>query len=855
MDEHLTIRFPGSQDDDKILLRRRFGGKGGALAELMARGFQVPEWFAVAAAAEGEQRLNEGKLAVALERLGGERFAVRSSGIAEDGAETSFAGQFDSFLEVAPTQVLGKISEVLASAGSERVRRYCVEHGLPLPVPPVVLVQRMISPRWAGVAFSADPVTGRRAVAVVNAVEGTAEKLVSGETDGRCWNVDREGQVISADGQHAGEEPKQDEIRAVAALARECEAALGLPQDIEWALDGTGKLWLLQSRAITTLRRQEDPQDPLLVWDHSNIAESYGGVTTPLTFTFARRAYEAVYREFCQLMGVTDERIARADATFPRMLGLVRGRVYYNLVSWYEVLALLPGFKSNRAFMEQMMGVRQPLPDEIVDRILADLRGGRMRDGLALLRSGTGLVRRWFALPRQMRKFSVRLEDALEPLGTRPDLSAMRGGELVAHYHDLEAQLLKRWDAPLVNDFFAMIFTGLLEKTGARWLPEHDRQRVSELLGDCGEIVSAEPPRRIREMAEMCARDRKTADILADPAVGVREKWLRATGPDGPPGLATALAAYLEKFGDRCLEELKLESPTVVDDPGRLLEAIGALAQRGENLEPPAALEKPTIPQLGNPVKQWVFRRVLENARRCVRNRENLRFERTRLFGRVRAIMRELGARLVADGALDAPEDIFYLELGEVLGLWDGTAVIAEPAALAALARARRKEFEGFSAGPNPPDRFIARGPLTRLAHEISPSAARGNEPPEMTDASKLQGKGACAGVVRGRVRVVMDPREPGLVAGEILVALQTDPGWVVLFPIAAGLLVQRGSLLSHSAIVARELRLPCVVSIADVTSRLQTGDLIEMDGSRGSVQILERHGESTSDGRTEKFE
>src|SRR5690606_9046360 len=133
--------------------------------------------------------------------------------------------------------------------------------------PPVVLVQRMISPRWAGVAFSADPVTGRRAVAVVNAVEGTAEKLVSGETDGRCWNVDREGQVISADGQHAGEEPKQEEIRAVAALARECEAALGLPQDIEWALDGTGKLWLLQSRAITTLRRQEDPQDPLLVWD------------------------------------------------------------------------------------------------------------------------------------------------------------------------------------------------------------------------------------------------------------------------------------------------------------------------------------------------------------------------------------------------------------------------------------------------------------------------------------------------------------------------------------------------------------------------------------------------------------
>ena len=103
----------------------------------------------------------------------------------------------------------------------------------------------------------------------------------------------------------------------------------------------------------------------MVIWDNSNIVESYCGVTTPMTFTFALRAYESVYREFCGLMRVPESRVAASDAVFGNMLGLVRGRVYYNLINWYRVLAMLPGFKFNRAFMEQMMGVKEPMPDAV----------------------------------------------------------------------------------------------------------------------------------------------------------------------------------------------------------------------------------------------------------------------------------------------------------------------------------------------------------------------------------------------------------------------------------------------------------------------------------------------------------
>jgi pyruvate,water dikinase len=726
-----------------------------------------------------------------------------------------------------------------------------------------VLVQRMVAADAAGVAFSADPVSGRRGIAVVSGVYGLGSALVSGECDADTWHVDRGGRVVrssiadkrlahradpsSPEGVGSAAVPpgiagtaclNPDQVLAVAALARRSARHFGRPQDIEWALE-SGTLWLLQSRPITSLAALADPDGGLNIWDNSNIAESYGGVTTPLTFSFARHIYEEVYRQFCRIMAVPSDAIAANERIFPRMLGLVRGRVYYNLLNWYRLLALLPGFSSNRRFMEQMMGVKEGIPEAVIAESVTTYRVSPWRDRLNLLASLAGLVRNLFGLKRSIPRFYARLATALAP--PDPPLEEQRPDELATHYQMLENRLLTRWDAPLVNDFFAMVFYGLLRKLTAAWCNDVQETLQNDLLSGEGGMVSAEPARRVREMAEAIADDTALTELLVSGDSAAIDRTMADHAVLGP-----LYRAYLDRFGDRCLDELKLESATLHDDPLPLQRSIGEFARRissgggGRPLDESAirrsAEERVRTALAGSPLKRLVFGVVLSQARRRVRDRENLRFERTRLFGRVRRIFVELGRRFHADGLLDDPRDIFWLEKNEIFGFVEGTASGTDLRGLAAL---RRAEFDRWRAMEPPADRFDTHGMVghAQAYHSTVTTPA----PPQ---GDTLQGIGCCPGVVRGTVRVIIDPRGAVIRQGEILVAERTDPGWIMLFPACSGLLVERGSLLSHSAIVAREMGIPAVVALSGVTSWLASGDLVEMDGASGVVRKISADGE-----------
>ncbi len=854
--------------------RQQVGGKAAALANLQQAGFPVPDWFALdpaafddslaaaerarlAAACESgddaavtavlatltldDAALAELTQAVATLSLDGQPLAVRSSASDEDGGAHSFAGQLASYLNVAPEDVATRVADVWRSAFSARILAYRRTHGLDtVPPAPAVLIQQMVAADISGVAFSADPATGRRGVAVVSAIAGLGEALVSGASEGETATVDRLG-VIERIGQ-TEQRPllNDDQLRAIAGLARRCEQHFGVPQDIEWAIAG-GEIYLLQSRPITTLATLRDPDGAYALWDNSNIAESYGGVTTPLTFSFARHAYEEVYRELCRLLGVSETEIAAHADTFRRMIGLVRGRIYYSLFSWYDLLALAPGFSSNRRFMEQMMGVKEELPPALAARLSAN--GGRMRllDALKLVRAVASLARHERRLPRDIERFYARLDAALAP-GDIP-LEAMRPDELVTHYRDLEGRLLAHWDAPLVNDLFAMLFYGLLRRLCIAWCGDKAGTLQNDLVGGQGGIISAEPARRVRALAILAAASPELTDILRTGAPDTIQREIARH-----PAFAEEYQAYLAKFADRCLEELKLESPTLRDDPTPLLRAIGHLAQRFASQESvSAALSASDAPDQSkralaertvrrrlawHPVRRAAFNFVLARARARVRDRENLRFERTRVFGRVRRIFTELGRRFYALGLLENPRDIFYLEVEEALGLVTGTATTTD---LKGLVVVRQAEFARWRATEPPPDRFETRGLVA-----VGPLAARliptSNEHSASNATDQRSGIGCCPGVVRGRARVVTDPKAAEVRASEILVAERTDPGWILLFAGAAGVVVERGSVLSHSAIVARELGIPAVVSVAGLTSWLKTGEMIEVNGTSGVI-------------------
>lgn len=836
--------------------REQLGGKAGALASLRRSGIPIPEWFVVAPDAASRAGW-EGEVAAALRQLApnGELVAVRSSAAGEDGVEHSYAGQLESYLFVRPEEVAARVRDVWESAESARVAAYRAERRIGGASVPAVLVQRMVDAEKSGVAFSADPVSGRRGRCVVAAAFGLGTALVSGADDADTVVVERAGEIIErttatkrvahrrgADGgiveqalsaeDSARAVLSDSEARAVAALARRAALHAGAPQDIEWAFE-KGELYLLQSRPITSLAALGDPDGAPALWDNSNIAESYGGVTTPLTYSFARYVYEEVYRQFLVIVGVPAATIDDNGDALRRMIGLVRGRVYYNLYSWYRALALLPGFRLNRRFMEQMMGVREGLPEALAAELAASPRGARWRDASGVARMAWRLVTANLRIERSVREFHARLDRALA--GSGVPLSDMRPDEIVAHYRTLEHELLRNWDAPLLNDFFAMIHFGALRKLATKWCGDEAGTLQNDLVAGDGAIVSAEPARRIREMATIAAQDPAVVQALTS---GKPDAALAAVRK--VPRLSGQYDEYLARFGDRCLDELKLETETLDDDPALLLDAIGraaaspATSTTRERADFRGDAERRAFePLRGHPVRRWIFRTVLGQARGRVRDRENLRFERTRVFGRVRRIFLELGKRFAALGMLAEPRDVFWLEVEEALGVVEGTATSVN---LRALVEARRSEFARYEATDAPPDRFETRG-MVHQGAQWAQAAKPESAPVEGGEARA--GTGCYPGVVRGVVRVVRDPRGAELRAGEILVAERTDPGWVMLFPAAAGLLVERGSLLSHSAIVARELGIPAVVSIAGLTQWLTTGDIVEMDGRAGTIRRL----------------
>ena len=892
--------------DDAIPGPDIIGGKAAALANLSQSGLPIPDWFVLTPAAftsslDAEQLtfaitdktpvsaihdfidqvcLSDDlivKIGEALNELGSENglVAVRSSAIDEDGDQHSFAGQLDSYLFVDSIRVIDKIKQVWKSGFSERVMEYRKQAGLSLGLDvPAVLIQRMVDAEVAGVAFSADPVSGKRDTCVIGAVWGLGSGLVSGELDADTYHVHNSGQLIQREivakktahrmnpdndegvSARSVDEDKinapalePDSQRAVAALANQASDHFGVPQDIEWAIE-KDKLYLLQSRPITTLKDVADPDGELNIWDNSNIVESYGGITTPLTFSFAHKAYEEVYREFCHILGVPKSTIRDNDVTFKRMLGLIRGRVYYNMLSWYRVLAMLPGYKLNRRFMEQMMGVREELPDKALGLTTKPGFMSRVGDGFRLASTVGGLVYNHFALGFKSNRFYKRLNRALD----LPDseLKAMSADQLAAYYHKLEQQLLTRWDAPLINDFFAMIFYGVLGKQTALMSDEDNSGLHNDLICGEGGMISAEPAQRVREIALLAVKHEGLAKVLAHRSVREIEEKLPKYG-----NVAKACRSYLDKFGDRCLDELKLESETLHDNPLMLYRSIGHLAERFIDQPELMASNAGKLSEQtfrsnaeataksalsGKFFKRLVFDWVLKNARARVRDRENLRFERTRLFGRVRRIFVEIGKRFQQSGVLMNKRDIFWLEVSEIMGYIEGTSSNSTPGSLQALVEMRYKEFSRYEEIDAPADRFETRGIVNwgnNFKAGMKPVALGTDIDFDEQGENSRRGIACCAGVIRGKVRVISNPRHAEMKAGEILVAERTDPGWIMLFSAASGILVERGSLLSHSAIVSREMGIPAIVSVPGITKWLKTGDEVEFDGSTGIITKL----------------
>lgn len=884
--------------------RHELGGKGLNLYLMTRAGLPVPPWVGIGARAFREfrertgiaeaitQALAEGAkdaanlaassakirqlilaealsvdeqaaVSAAFNALGGTPIAVRSSALGEDSSQQSFAGQLSSFLHVESAMDAARyLKECWASAYSERSLSYRLQSGLGLnqAFEVGVVFQTMLDCEKSGVGFTIDPVQSRANVMTVSAVYGLGEGLVSGLLDADTYQLHKsDGKILQQDivekptmlvrgssGQTREAPVAQDlqqkpvlgatELEALAQMLRAVENHYGRPQDVEWGVAG-GKLYLLQTRPVTTVSYNLDGD--LLIWDNSNIVESYGGLTLPLTFSFARYVYREVYVQLCRILLVPQDEIQQMEHNLRNMLGLFYGRVYYNLLNWYRLITIVPGFRQNRAFMETMMGVRESLADEIASRCVPPSpRHPWWRKVLRLV-SGLKLLYYHLTAQRLVDHFMQYFHTAYDEF-RRLDYARMTPDRIYEHFRRLEERLLGRWHAPIVNDLLCMIHFGVVKKLCARWLSHKGASLQNDLLCGEGNIESAEPTRELIRMAAVVRDNPMLRRLLEEtPAHDCLEALIRSPHEE----FKRRVENYIDRFGFRCMSEMKLEQRDLHDEPGFLFVCLKNYLVAGKydlaayeaNEQKIRTNAEDTVRRTLGPVRRAVFFWFLKHARRAVKNRENTRFCRTRVYGVVRSMLFAWGDDYASRGLIDKAGDVFYLTLDELHGSLDGNLAVQDLRQLISL----RKQAYAEYALTEPAPRFMTRGPVYWMNHHTPEEDTSSGDLANLGP-NQLRGIGCCPGVITGKVKVIMNPGDDMQLNGEILVTARTDPGWVPLYPACSGLLVERGSLLSHSAIVAREMGLPTIVSVRNLTQRLQTGMTVRFDGTTGLIEIME---------------
>jgi len=783
-----------------------------------------------------------------LDSMGASHYAVRSSGLAEDSTTGSHAGQFDTFLYVPRSDVLEHIKRCWASAFTARNLVYTHRLGLRKAPPAVaVIIQTMIDSEAAGVMFMANPAGSMDEIVIVSGY-GLGEGVVSDqvETDTciydrvRCsWRCDvgdkRRSVRFDATQAHGTLVIEVAEAKRHAPiLTEEQREALRTSgetishlydcfQDIEWAFDAAGELYITQCRPITTI-----PSGRQSVFDNSNIVESYPGITSPLTVSHIRHAYEVLFRNVILRLGVSKKLVRENDHVFGNMLGYLGGRVYYNLTNWYQMFRLVPGVEPYLPVWEEMLGITNKSERAQHSWLERIVQLPRM--------VWVAMRTLWYFtfLNLYMRRCANSFR-RLQQLFRARNLNELSNHELADLYRSLNAQVLNGWEITLLNDLFAFVFTATVRrqllKIGL------DENVFGGLMAGDTELESTVPVCSMIEMAEVVREDSILSRQLNEALDMPHDEFCSQRFDEffENEEFVSRLQNHLEQFGDRSLEELKLESACFRDDPKTLLQLISTYAASGVEMQTldetrhktrARAAAKLGAALRGRPVRRLLIGGFLSLARRSIRYRESSRLDRARAFGIVRTIFRLLGNNLAEEGALNDPGDVFHLTVDEVLGFITGASVNEMLRGLVDQRKADLQHHQSI----DPADRIRSQGTV-RL--NVVPPKVRTCQ---RHDNGTLHGTGCSAGLVTAEAVLVHEPADAGDVRGKVLVAEMTDPGWVFLMVSAAGLVVEKGSLLSHTAIIGRELGVPTVVGVEGATELIRDGQVIRVNGQTGEI-------------------
>ena len=771
----------------------RFGGKAHGLARLEALGLRVPAAFVVAGASAD---VLPPELYTHYEALGGE-VAVRSSAVGEDGAEASFAGQFESVLGVRDAAgLVDALGRCFASVTSARADAYRTEraetgHGITMNV----VVQRMVDARAAGVTFTIDPSSGRRDHLVIDAVTGLGEALVAGEASADHYVVRPDGTLAARE--CVGDAPVLDDalVARIAAEAREAAGKFGMPLDLEWAVDRDGVVWWLQARPITRLLADPRELDTVPadddVWTRANVGEMMPGAVTPLTLSVSGRGIDVGIQRLYRGVGVYD----REGAPLGVFVASFGNHLFLNLMRLVDLSCHL--FGAPPAHMGLAICGR-PVP-ELEHRALAPF-GKRVVT-----------MARYIWMLARIPKARARLEGMVARTRV-PD-----EGTASAQWKAIDAmlpELFVAYELHLQSSSGAgAVSPALLDMIrGKREATMEDHARVGALLAGATDVESADIAVGADAIVDALARTPDVAARFMDVDPEAALAFLRS--PDaGEAG--DLFRRYLDKHGHRAVREAELRQKEWREDPLPVVRSLRAglkrRARSDAHAETPIAIPLDTLPR--------ALRFVVGLGRDAVRSRERTKSLLIAMTTSFKVAYRRLAQRLIEEGTI-ADADLVYFFTHEELG-----ALCAHPSD-AAIARAEaRRRVLPVQANLAFEEVFVGvPEPLVQTALS--------------DDDAVVVGRPVSPGEVRGRVRVAFTIEDAALLEpGEILVTPITDVGWTPYFSVIAGLATDVGSAVSHGAVVAREYGMPAVVGLRDATRRFRTGDTVVLDGTRGTLR------------------
>lgn len=782
------------------LQEHEVGAKAFHLSRLLLAGIPVPFGFVIGKSfyssrdslLQTESLKND--LAQYLKKISSPFVMVRSSAIGEDSAEHSFAGQLDSFVsENSLEEILKCISRCWNSLENNRLKHYGEQSGHSL-ISMGVIVQEMIEPEFSGVLFTHSPVNFDEGY--IEWVKGASQKFISGEVTPNSLSFKAGFEL----------EKMPFNLSELVKVASEVLKLSGTPQDIEW-VEQRNKIYIVQARPITIVKHKQN-------WSNTNVNENYPDKLSPFLASLARESYYHYFKNLAQNLDVYPENSREIEYALSNAIGVWGQRMYYNMSHIHAILALTPFDQLFKNSFDDFVGYpKKTTPSQ------------KWVSWYEKMTFSMTLMKHFFLLEKRVREIERTVDFYFEFCEKAQDIK-----DLSKAYHDFLHIRFNEWNKASFSDLFAMVTHGLLGEIIKRTYPEKAQGIQNELLSAIPNLISNTPIFEMYKIhKKILSHDSHQALFFQKPEV----IW-ETLNQDRSSELYKLISNYLREWGFRSSGELTFLTPNYCDEPTKFIEMM-QIYHLSNPEDPKIQFDKKHAQQKlllkqalsANFSTALILKPLVKMTTFSISCRERVRLKQAKLYYGAKMTLLRFGKILQKKKLVDRPQDIFFFEHSEITALFSGEDT--DFSYYQDLLKLRKASSDRAQQKPN---NFLSLlGDFTN--HTIIPRAK--------VSEGVLKGMPACGGEVVGVVRILENILDISrLKKGEILVTRQTDPGWICAFPLISGLIIERGGMLSHGSIVAREFGIPAIVGVESITTILKDGQRIHLDAYTGLITCLD---------------